>query len=126
MITIKTIIEVIGYPADHVDSTLSQIIEKLEKEDGIRIINRIIHKSKQLKKFFTAFVELEIDIDNLQKTVQFCLDYHPSSIEIQDKENLKIETKELTNSLNDILGTLHKYNMLTKNMEAQLMALNKK
>ncbi|MDP2946608.1 MAG: hypothetical protein Q8N88_00700, partial [Nanoarchaeota archaeon] len=94
--------------------------------DGIRIINRIIHKSKQLKKFFSAFVELEMDIDNLQKTVQFCLDYHPSSIEIQDKENMKIDTKELTNSLNDILGTLHKYNMLTKNMEAQLISLNKK
>ena len=126
MLTVKTIIEVIGYPADHVDNTLNQIIEKLEKEDGIRIIAKIIHKSKQLKKFFSAFAELELDIDNLQKTVQFCLDYHPSSIEIQDKETLKIETLELTKSLNDILATLHRYNMLTKNLEAQLIKLDKK
>lgn len=125
MLTVKTIIEVIGFPSDHVDKTLLQIIEKLEREDGIRIINKEIAKAKQMKKFFSAFVELELDIDNLQKVVHFCLDYHPSSIEIMDKERLHIERLELTNSLNDLLATLHRYNMITKNLEAQLM-LSKK
>lgn len=126
MLTVKTIIEVIGFPEEHVDNTLKQIIEKLEKEDGIRVINKEVAKAKQFKKFFSAFVELELDIDNLQKVVHFCLDYHPSSIEIIDKERLHIERLELTNSLNDLLATLHKYNMITKNLEAELIMLRRK
>lgn len=126
MITVKTIIEVIGFPEEHVNNTLIQILDKLEKEDGIRIIKKETAEARQVKKFFSAFVELELDIDDLGKVMNFCINYHPSSIELEDTESIELEGREITNMFNDLLATLHKYNMLTKNLEAQLIMLKKK
>lgn len=125
MITIKTIIEVIGFPAEHVDKTMNQIVERVEKEDGIKVVQKVVHKSNPIKKFFSAFVELELDVDDLERLFRFCLDYHPSSVEIQDKKSIEIESRELTIIINDMLGILHQYNMLTKNLEAQLIQIKR-
>jgi len=125
MLTIKSIIEVIGFPAEHVDKTMLNVLEKLKKEDGIKIVNKQIYNAKQVKQFFSSFVELELDIDNLTRVIHFCMDYHPSSIEIEDRGEIKVNTQEINNALNDLIATLHKYNMITKSQEAQLIKLKK-
>lgn len=126
MITIKTLVEIAGFPEDHVNNIMDQIIEKLEKENGIRIIKKNIGKAKEVNKMFSSFTELELDIDNFQTLMDFCFNFTPTSIEIQDIKELKINTKEITNSINDLLGKLHQFSHLITNLHAENTILKQK
>src|SRR3989344_99128 len=126
MITIKTLVEIAGFPESHVNEIMEKIIEKLEKENGIKIIKKNVGKAEKVKEMYYSFADLELDVDNLQVLMGFCFDYTPTSIEIVDIKELTFKVKELTNSLNDMLSKLHQYNYLVTNMHAENTVLKQK
>ena len=126
MITIKTLVEIAGFPESHVNEIMEKIIEKLEKENGIKIIKKNVGKAEKVKEMYSSFADLELDVDNLQVLMGFCFDYTPTSIEIVDIKELTFKVKELTNSLNDMLAKLHQYNYLVTNIHAENTVLKQK
>ena len=126
MITIKTLVEIAGFPESHVNEIMEKILEKLEKENGIKIIKKDVGKAEKVKEMYSSFADMELDVDNLQVLMSFCFDYTPTSIEIVDIKELTFKVKELTNSLNDMLSKLHQYNYLVTNMHAENTVLKQK
>ena len=61
MITIKTLVEIAGFPESHVNEIMEKIIEKLEKENGIKIIKKNVGKAEKVKEMYSSFADLELD-----------------------------------------------------------------
>ena len=67
MITIKTLVEIAGFPESHVNEIMEKILEKLEKENGNKIIKKDVGKAE---KYFSGAIEIadkDTTIDDLQK-----------------------------------------------------------
>ncbi|HLC58872.1 MAG TPA: hypothetical protein VJI68_03340 [Candidatus Nanoarchaeia archaeon] len=125
--TIRAVIEVLGYPEEHVKDITGKIIEKLKKEDGIQVLKEKVHNAEKIKeKFFSCFGEVELKINDFSRLLYFCSDYLPSNIEILDMDKISISSREFMIGINEILERLHNYNILVNNMTNQLKSLEKK
>ena len=124
--TIRALIEVLGFPEEHIKEIVKKVLEKLEKEDGIEIINKEIHETQTVKEtFFSCFTELELKIHDLSILLKFCYDYLPSNIEILDADNITIPSREFNLSINEMLERLHQYNIIVNNLSNQVKKLEK-
>jgi len=119
----KAIIEVAGSPKEHIEEVMTKVVEKIKSEQ--QILKYKIFEAQQKEKLFFTFTEMEIDFSNFEKLIGFCLDYFPSSIEIIDEE-VDIKREELENVTNDLLAKLHEYDMILKNLKAELYLLKNK
>ena len=122
---VKVILEIVGSPKEHVVDTLNKIIEKLEKEDGVNIVDKHIEGVKPMKEFFSAFADLELEVRDNTKLLGLCFDYMPSSVEIIEPNKLNLDMSDMTNILNDLLARLHKYDMIVRNIHAQNIVMKK-
>lgn len=118
----KAIIEIVGSPKEHVERVIKEIVERIKNEQ--KIIRFQIFEAQERDKLFFSFTEIELDFENFEKLAGFCLDYFPSSIEILE-EKVDVKREELENTLNDLLAKLHQYDMVIKNMEAEIILLKK-
>ena len=119
----KAIIEVADSPKEHIEEVMTKVVEKIKSEQ--QILKYKIFEAQQKEKLFFTFTEMEIDFSNFEKLIGFCLDYFPSSIEIIDEE-VDIKREELENVTNDLLAKLHEYDMILKNLKAELYLLKNK
>lgn len=126
MITIKALIEIIGFPENHVNESVEKVMEMLSKESIMKIVKKDIEKAKKVKELWSSIIEVEIDLDDLTALNKFCFDYLPTSIEIQDVKELKFETKEINYYLNDLLAKIHQYNNVIRNLHAETTVLKQK
>ncbi len=114
------IIEMLGKPKEHLESTLKKYIENLKKDKKIIIIEEDYAKPEAKEnEMFSTFVELEVLMRNTGKIIDFCFDYMPSSIEVIEPASLIYKNNELANILNDLQTRLHKYDMMVKNFSQQ-------
>ena len=119
--TIRTVIEVLGFPDTHVKEVTTKVIEKLKTEEGITTIKTEIHPPEKVKdRFYSCFAEIEIKVHNFSRLLSFCYDYMPSSLEILDMEKVTMPIREFTFGLNELLERLHTYNITINNLSAQL------
>ena len=114
---IRTIIELLGFPQKHVDKTINLILEKLQKEKDITIIKHKLAEPQQQKKMWSAFIDAELKIKDLETFFEFCFNYLPTSIEIVEAPKFKIE--ELNKSLNEMLNYMHRYHQAISQLNAQ-------
>lgn len=128
-VTARIILEVVGSPKEHVEETIKLIINKVKDDKTLRLLKEKTFKAdelKNMKNFWSSFAELEISFEDLNKLMFFCFDYMPSSIEILEPESFRTESLDIADFLNDLLARLHNYDMVVKNLRAQLILLNKK
>ncbi|PIN94994.1 hypothetical protein COU56_02315, partial [Candidatus Pacearchaeota archaeon CG10_big_fil_rev_8_21_14_0_10_31_9] len=95
------IIEILGRPADHVKTTMEQLVDRLGNEKGTKIIQREIHEPVEYsleeetkeneitikQKLFTTFAEVEAEFEGVEHLLMATFNYMPSSIEIISPEN---------------------------------------
>ena len=118
-ITIKAIIEIVGSPKEHVEKTINLIIDKLKERKEIEVLNHEIAEAKQVKQFWSSFIELNLKFDKFDVLLGFCFDFMPSSIELISPNKMDFENMDFNNFINDILSRIHQYDMVLKNMNAQ-------
>jgi len=123
MLNVRFIIEIAGYPKEHIEETMKGIIKKLRNEK--KVLNYKIYEAEQKEKLFSTFAEVEIEIKDFDEMVGICFDYMPSSIEILKPDKFNLESKDFENFVNDLLAKLHQYDMIIKNLKAQNIVLNK-
>lgn len=126
------IFEVLGRPKEHIIEMLELLIKELGKKKGIIITKNKIHEARQLPKsegtqdLFSSFAEVEIVAEDTAKILEIIFDYMPSSVEIVEPKELKINLSDANALLNDLATRLHHYNMLINAMRAQLEILSEK
>lgn len=123
MIQTKAIIEIAGYPRDHVKSTMDMVIERLKTDKDIIVKNVKISDENQIQTVWSIFGEFDIEFENLDTLLSFCFDYTPSSIEITDPQKLNVVSSEFSGLINDLLERLHRYHLIIANMDAENKAL---
>jgi hypothetical protein len=116
----KIIIEIAGFPEDHIDKTLNLVKDKFIKEKGIREIKTTVNKPNKIsEKIFSGFIEAEFLVDTQSTIMGIIYDYMPSSIEIIAPEEIKEDTLKLSNLLNDLAAKLHMYDAAVKRLTAE-------
>lgn len=117
----RIIIEVLGSPKEHVEETIKQIIQKLEQDKKVKLVKQTTYESEQQEKtkLWSTFSEIELQADNLKNLMEICFDYMPSSVEIIEPAGMEVDSNDIMDFMNDLLGRIHKYDMVLKNMHAE-------
>lgn len=119
-IKIRTIIEIAGYPKNHVNEVILRVIENIKKESKMKILNEEIAEAQEIKEIFSGFMELEIEIETFERVLFFCQNYLPTSIELLDAKEIKLTIDDFRTGINELLANLHKTNVLVSNLQAQM------
>jgi len=113
----RMILEILGRPKDYMLSALSQLIERLSKENGILILEKKVHEPvhvKDSKDLYTTFVELTLQIDTITQYFGILFAYMPSNIEVIFPESLTLNNCEFNELSIRLAQRLHDYDTITK------------
>ncbi|MBI2673151.1 hypothetical protein HYX19_02725 [Candidatus Woesearchaeota archaeon] len=116
-IVLRIIIEILGNPQEHVNDTLKKIIEKIKSE--FKVNKEEIYEAENVGKLWSAFTEVEMELNNVDQLIGICFEYMPSSIEILDPIEFAVKSNDLNNLLNDLMAKLHQNDMIIKNLAAE-------
>ncbi len=127
----RIVLEIIGKPKAHVEKTMQDYVEKIKKEKDLEVLHVDINEvqkqetgakdEKMVKEMWATFAEVEILFKNLPKITYFCFEYMPSSIEILEPQNLKVNGNDLTGFFTDLQMRLHEVDMIAKQQKSQTM-----
>lgn len=120
---IRAIMEILGSPKSHVENTAKILLDKVKERKEIELLKSFTSDAKQVKQFWSCFVEIEIRLENLDKLIGFCFDFMPSSIDILEPSSLEINAREINGFVNDLMARLHRYDMFLKNLRAHAIML---
>lgn len=129
----RMIIEIAGFPKEHVDKAITATAENFAKETKqVKVTNKKIRDAQSVKigniektKMFSGFVEIEADIQDISTLIGLIFDWMPSSVEIIEPEKTAENTRELSNVLNDLAGRLHLYDSAVKKLKAKTVILTR-
>lgn len=125
--TARAIIEVLGYPESHVTEVAKNVLEKLNTEQGIKVIKETLSPTEKVKDIiFSTDMEVEIKVNDFQKLIDFCYNYLPSNLEILDTEKIAMPTREFSSGLSELLAKLHHYNLVVNNLLEENKELKEK
>ena len=125
-IEVRTIIEVAGFPKEHVEDSANKLIEAIKNLKNIKVETIELAEVKEVKDMWSTFLEAEIEFKNIDSIVEFCFNFMPSSIEILEPSNFRFEQRELTNLMNDLLRRLHNYSMAISGLVMEKKVMEKK
>ena len=112
------IIEILGRPEETVKEALQSMVTRLGAEKGIKIVKKNYHDPKKVEKsadLFTAFVEIEVELDSISNYFGIIFAYMPSHIELIYPENVSLSNSALNEYGNALAQRLHHYDSVTKN-----------
>lgn len=115
----KFIIEILGRPIEHLEKSLSELIEKMGSEKGNSILHKEIHKPKAVEKaenLWTTFADIDLSFESIPLFFSSIMTYLPAHIEIYEPELFKLNAFELNEFANFVVGRLHNYDALAKRM----------
>jgi hypothetical protein len=98
---------------------MGMILENIKKIKDLEVIDTTIAPAEQIEKLFSTFAEIEINFKELAQIIGFCFDFMPSSIEILEPSELKIDNIKANGLINDLIARLHRYDMFLKNLHAE-------
>ncbi len=125
-ILFRAVVEVLGKPKEHVDSTLKGYLKKLKENSKYEVLKEDLAELKQHEEseLWMAFAELEIKTSGVTEIIDFCFDYMPSLIEIIEPEELQLDSLMVSSFLNDMQAKLHGVDMLAKQMKIENQLTN--
>jgi len=150
-IRVSFIIEILGRPPEHLKSTMELLIDKLGNENGVRIVERIVHEPKKIEEknkvnedktlakklkrnksiiitgeIFTTFAEIEAEFETLESLLFVAFNYMPSNIEIISPQNFILRNSDIGGLLTGIMLRLHRYDEISKKLTVDKTLLEEK
>lgn len=120
MIQFRAIIEVFGKPKEAVEQMLREIVKKIKERDEIKVIKEDYNEAEPAQKeFFTAFVEVTLDVPNVETLLGFLIDFGPTNVEILEPDMIQIPNTELESAVNDLLNKIHEMDRNLKMITAK-------
>ena len=123
------ILEILGRPPEYVKESLNTVVVKMGSEKGVKIVDTDYHEPKLVdntKDLFTAFANVDVELDSLSNYFGILFAYFPSHIEITHPENIKLSNIDLNELGNALVQRLHKYDAIVKKMLAERQIIEKK
>jgi hypothetical protein len=100
--------EVVGKPAEHIESALARYIENIKKDERIVFLREDREAAAKVDEtMFSTFCEAELLVKDLETFTWLCINFSPASVEILEPDSKHIEARDLTNWINDLLSMIH-------------------
>jgi hypothetical protein len=127
-INVSFIIEILGRPKENVSESLNTIVVKIGAEKGISILNKTYHEPRPLEKsdLFTAFAEVDAELDSFLEYIYLIFTYMPAHIEIISPEKLPLSNLEINEIGNNLVRRLHHYDAVAKTVVVERNMLAQK
>lgn len=128
-ITAVLILEIIGRPPEHLVETLKQIVGKMGEEKGVVINKHKIHDPHELKDkkdFFTTFVEIEVEVEEILYLAMLMFKYMPAHIEVIEPELIALTNNGWNDIMNELTRRLHGYDEIARVMQMENSMMKKK
>jgi len=123
----RAILEIVGKPKEHIETSLHDYISKISKESKFFLVESNIEEALEVesdKDMYSTFAEIEFLTKDLTDLMGFVIDYMPSSIEVVQPAGMSVQASFLSNMLTELAGKLHLIDGVLKktNAENQLMS----
>lgn len=121
MIYFRTVLEVLGKPQEHVETSLKSYVEQIKQDKRYKLVHSEFAEIKKQEEaeLWTMFAELEIKTEKLEHLTSFCFDYMPSIIEIIEPAEMSISEAHLATFFNDLQARLHQVDMVAKQLRLE-------
>ncbi|MBI2146065.1 hypothetical protein HYU22_01860 [Candidatus Woesearchaeota archaeon] len=115
-ILFRAVIEVLGKPKEHVESSIKEYVAQLKQNPKYKVIREDAAEVQQQgeSELWTIFTELEIKTEKVEDVVAFCFNYMPALLEILEPRELTMSDAQLSLLLNDLQSKLHQVDMIAK------------
>jgi hypothetical protein len=114
---VNIILEILGRPKEHIKEALNNLVIKLGTENGIKIVNKIIHEPtevKDAKDLYTTFAEVSLELDSISRLFAMLIAYMPAHIEIIEPEIINLTNSQLNELSNNVILRMHDYDAIVK------------
>ena len=128
-ITAAMIIEVIGKPPEHLSETLNKIVDEIDNEKGVKVTSKKMNEPvlmKDQKDFYTNFVDIEIEVEDILNLAILLFKYMPAHIEIIQPEFIVLTSGGWNDILNELTRRLHGYDEVARIVQVEKSILEKK
>ncbi len=119
-ITVRVVIEVMAKKPEVATKALQDYIKSIKDPASapeIRVLSHTVAEPKEQEGgAFTNYVEADLKFASVASLIGYCFDALPSSVDILEPDNLKLDTADLTGLLNDLMARLHKVNFELANL----------
>jgi len=120
------ILEIIGRPPEHLVETLESIAKQIGEEKGVKIIGKRINEPipmKEQKDFYTSFMEIETELDEILYLAILMFKYMPAHVEILSPKNLTLSNAGFNDLFNELTRRLHGYEEIARILQTEKMIL---
>jgi len=120
-ILFRVVIEVMGKPKEHVESSMKKYLQNLKENKDYRVVSEELAELKKQddSELWMIFAELELETEKAGNLINFCFDYMPSLIEIIEPKELSLGALEMSHFLNDLQAKLHSVDMIAKQLKIE-------
>ncbi len=122
ILKVTFVLDVIGRPPKHLVESLERVSEEIDKERGTKITSKEIKEPTKMKdnpKFYTTFMELNLEFENIEYLMISVFKYMPAHIEIVEPEVVALSNNGLNDILNELVRRLHGYDEITRAMQME-------
>ncbi len=128
-ITAVLILEIVGRPPEHLVKTLEEIVGRIGEEKGVTLNKHKIHDPHELKDkkdFFTTFVEIEVEVEEILYLAMLMFKYMPAHIEIIQPELIALTNNGWNEIMNELARRLHSYDEIARVIQMENSMMKKK
>lgn len=123
------IIEVMGRPAEHLTSALTDIVNRIAAEKDVLIVTKKMNEPIELenqKGLYSNYVEIEVEIKNPMVLADLMFRYMPAHVEVISPENFYTTNVQYTQILSEITRRLHVYDNIARVLQMEKSIMEKK
>jgi hypothetical protein len=120
------VLEIIGRPPEHLTETLENMANQIGEEKGVKIIGTRINEPiamKEQKDFYSSFMEVEAEFDEILYLAVLMFKYMPAHIEIISPQNLTLSNAGFNDLFNELTRRLHGYEEIARILQTEKMIL---
>lgn len=115
-IRVSMMVEAMAVNAETAESAITKHAEKMSKEDNFMVYMKKTHETREVKKplpnvekGFSHVIEMEAAVENFDKLVYMVINYAPSSTEILEPDEIKMDVGEAQGVLNTLSAIIHRF-----------------
>jgi len=124
-IKIQAILEMAGFPEEHLKKTMGALIKDIEEKDIYVVEEKEVLPIEKKEELFTSIIELTLSVENIVDIYEFCFNYMPSSIDIIEPiEKIEMKPEEFNQGMNDLIATIHEHDRFLKNSNTKIKVIS--
>ncbi|MCX6746928.1 MAG: hypothetical protein NTU63_02215 [Candidatus Pacearchaeota archaeon] len=123
------ILEVIGFPPEHLTETLETLIKQIGEEKGVKILEKKMNPPvliKEQKNFYSSFAEIIVEVEDILSIAILLFKYMPCHVEIISPQSITLPNTEWSDIFSELARRLHGYEEIVRIMQSESNILQKK